>query len=98
MRVAAAAVAAGVGKTLTHQLFAKGMYHKHPEAALDCPGNDCRGYKVLYGMDYLHSEREQQLEYTRNAVVEHIKVVIIARMTFTVYAIQKFLIRISRCP
>lgn len=36
----------GVGKTLSHQLLARALYNQRPRDGLDCPGRDCRGYKV----------------------------------------------------
>jgi len=36
----------GVGKTLTHQLLARALFQARPSEALQCPGKDCRGYKV----------------------------------------------------
>ena len=36
----------GVGKTLTHGLLARAIYNRHPSPYLQCPGKDCRGYKV----------------------------------------------------
>jgi DNA polymerase III delta prime subunit len=36
----------GVGKTYTHLWLARILYNQQPSAALNCPGLDCRGYKV----------------------------------------------------
>lgn len=63
----------GVGKTLTHQLLAQALYNKHPEKAVECPGRHCKGYKVVYGLDYLSSERDAQLDRLRGALLEHLR-------------------------
>jgi ATP-dependent Clp protease ATP-binding subunit ClpA len=36
----------GVGKTFSHHLLAKSLYHKNPAGAVHCPGRDCSGYMV----------------------------------------------------
>ncbi|GIL78238.1 hypothetical protein Vretimale_7611 [Volvox reticuliferus] len=63
----------GTGKTYTHTLLARAMYNRDPSKALSCPGPGCTGVKVLYGMSYIESEQETQLEMVRRAVMEHIR-------------------------
>ena len=63
----------GVGKTLTHQLLARALYSPDPRAAPDCPGHDCRGYAVFYGMDYLEGERAGRLEALRTSLLAHVR-------------------------
>eukprot|EP00803_Ostreobium_quekettii_P004257 evm.model.scf_468.10 EVM.evm.TU.scf_468.10 scf_468:65138-67318(+) len=41
------------------------------ESTLECPGRGCAGYKVLYGMDYVESDRERQRIALRDAIVSH---------------------------
>ncbi|CAD7700658.1 unnamed protein product [Ostreobium quekettii] len=43
------------------------------QSSLECPGRGCAGYKVLYGMDFVESKRDQQRQALRNAIVDHIK-------------------------
>ncbi|GLI63293.1 hypothetical protein VaNZ11_006200 [Volvox africanus] len=63
----------GTGKTYTHTLLARAMYNQDPSKALSCPGPGCTGVKVLYGMSYIESEQETQLEMVRQAVMKHIR-------------------------
>ncbi|GBF93149.1 hypothetical protein Rsub_05880 [Raphidocelis subcapitata] len=63
----------GVGKTLSHQLLARALYNAAPSERLQCPGKDCRGYKVFYGMDYLVSERAPRLSALRDALLAHLR-------------------------
>jgi ATP-dependent Clp protease ATP-binding subunit ClpA len=65
----------GVGKSLFHKLAARALYDKDPWSAdLKCPGTDCPGYKVLYGMDYTASERHIQSELIMKSLLEHVSV------------------------
>lgn len=64
----------GVGKSLFHRLAARVLYIKNPEKmARQCPGRDCAGYKVLYGMDYLEEEKTNQHMALRTSVLSHLK-------------------------
>lgn len=40
-------------------------------ASLDCPGNGCPGYKVLYGLDFLSAEKTSHFHYFRQALIKH---------------------------
>ncbi|BDA43300.1 probable chaperone protein ClpB [Coccomyxa sp. Obi] len=61
----------GVGKSMSHLLAARALYNQDPSQQTQCPGQDCPGYKVLYGMDYISSEKEQQLALLRASLLEH---------------------------
>ncbi|KAG2432813.1 hypothetical protein HXX76_008547 [Chlamydomonas incerta] len=63
----------GVGKTFTHTLLARALYNKDPAAAVDCPGEQCKGAKVLYGLNYLEGDRAGQLGQVRSAVLDHLR-------------------------
>ncbi|KAK9787248.1 hypothetical protein WJX73_009504 [Symbiochloris irregularis] len=63
----------GVGKSLMHSLAARALYNQKPEGALQCPGKDCAGYKVLYGLDYTATERQQQYLKLQEALVQHVR-------------------------
>ncbi|KAK9830272.1 hypothetical protein WJX72_010727 [[Myrmecia] bisecta] len=63
----------GVGKSMLHHLAAKALYNKDPITATSCPGSDCPGYKVLYGMDYILVEREQQHLLLRESLLDHLR-------------------------
>lgn len=63
----------GVGKSMFHQLAAQALYNRHIRGDLRCPGLDCAGYKVLYGMDYTADERQQQHGALRAALLEHLR-------------------------
>lgn len=63
----------GVGKSLLHLLAARALYNDKVTAALQCPGRDCSGYKVMYGMDYMASERELQHRLLREALITHLR-------------------------
>ncbi|KAL4448497.1 hypothetical protein ABPG75_005716 [Micractinium tetrahymenae] len=63
----------GVGKSMFHQLAAQALYNKHIRGDLRCPGLDCAGYKVLYGMDYTAEERQQQHNALRASLLEHLR-------------------------
>ncbi|KAL6766902.1 hypothetical protein ACKKBG_A37835 [Auxenochlorella protothecoides x Auxenochlorella symbiontica] len=63
----------GVGKSLFHLLAAQALYSKNPSEAMKCPGHDCSGYKVMYGMDYVASERAEQQGLLRSALIDHVR-------------------------
>eukprot|EP00879_Flechtneria_rotunda_P003365 GHRR01003593.1.p1 GENE.GHRR01003593.1~~GHRR01003593.1.p1 ORF type:complete len:369 (+),score=124.57 GHRR01003593.1:1009-2115(+) len=63
----------GVGKTYTHLWLARALYNKKPSAALQCPGLQCKGYKVVYGVDYLLTEASTRLAALKSEVVGHLK-------------------------
>lgn len=64
---------AGVGKTFTHTQLAIALYNRDPSKASECPGKHCTGAKVVYGMDYVAEERQQQLNRTRTDILDHIR-------------------------
>lgn len=61
----------GVGKSLFHQEAARALYSTAPGPALDCPGVDCRGYRVLFGLDFSADDREAQHAALRASLTEH---------------------------
>lgn len=63
----------GVGKSLFHQEAARALYSTHPSPDLQCPGSDCSGYKVLFGMDFTTDDREAQHAALRNALSDHMR-------------------------
>ncbi|KAK9819389.1 hypothetical protein WJX81_001102 [Elliptochloris bilobata] len=63
----------GVGKSLLHLLLARSLYSTRPSASQRCPGPDCGGYKVFYGMDYVAAEREAQHAHMRGALLAHVR-------------------------
>lgn len=63
----------GVGKSLTHMLAAKALYNSHPLADDQCPGRSCPGYKVVYGMDYVVNDRQNQHNLLRAALLSHLR-------------------------
>ena len=63
----------GVGKSLFHQEAARALYSTRPSPNLQCPGSDCSGYKVLFGMDFTTDDREAQHAALRNALSEHMQ-------------------------
>lgn len=63
----------GVGKSLFHQEAARALYSTHPSPTLECPGPDCRGYKVLFGLDFTADEKHAQHAALRHALSEHMK-------------------------
>ncbi|KAI3426218.1 hypothetical protein D9Q98_008594 [Chlorella vulgaris] len=63
----------GVGKSMFHRLAAQALYNRRIHDALRCPGLDCAGYKVLYGMDYTAQERHHQHTLLRAAILEHMR-------------------------
>lgn len=63
----------GVGKSLFHLLAARALYAARPHARLRCPGADCPGYKVLYGMDYTSDDRAAQHAALQAALLDHVR-------------------------
>ncbi|PRW45202.1 ATPase of the AAA+ superfamily (ISS) [Chlorella sorokiniana] len=64
----------GVGKSMFHLLAAHALYNRQPDRpGLRCPGLDCAGYKVLYGMDYTADERAAQHSALRAALLDHVR-------------------------
>lgn len=61
----------GVGKTYSHTLLAKALYNSDPDSAVSCPGVDCLGSKVIYGLDFMEEERDAQLATVRSAILQH---------------------------
>lgn len=61
----------GVGKTYSHMLLARALYSRHPHTAVRCPGMDCEGAKVVYGLDFPAAVRGQQLEAVRAELLAH---------------------------
>jgi hypothetical protein len=64
----------GVGKTYSHTLLAKALYNSDPDGAA-CPGLDCIGAKVIYGLDFVKEERDTQLGMVRSAILQHTRTV-----------------------
>lgn len=62
----------GVGKSMFHQLAAPALYSTKPGPHLRCPGPDCAGYKVLFGVDYTEDDRAAQHAMLRNAIFTHV--------------------------
>lgn len=56
-----------------HLLAARALYSSHPHAHLRCPGPDCAGYKMLFGMDYTSEDRAAQHQALRGALLEHMR-------------------------
>eukprot|EP00798_Chlamydomonas_sp_ICE-L_P008143 gene8143-1391_t len=67
----------GVGKTFTHTLLARALYNKDPAAAAQCPGEDCTGAKVVYGLDFIQKDRAEQLDAVRDAILEHVRAILL---------------------
>ncbi|KAF8072817.1 TOR1A [Scenedesmus sp. PABB004] len=63
----------GVGKTYSHLWLARALYSRRPARGLHCPGPACRGYKVVYGLDYLVPEAAGRLDALRGEVVGHLR-------------------------
>ncbi|KAG1660389.1 hypothetical protein FOA52_007294 [Chlamydomonas sp. UWO 241] len=61
----------GVGKTYTHTLLARALYSSDPLRASKCPGEDCQGAKVVYGMNFMLESQGEQLAAVRSAILEH---------------------------
>lgn len=62
----------GVGKSLLHLLAARTLYAARPHPDMRCPGADCPGYKVLYGMDYTAEDRAAQHAALRSSLFDHV--------------------------
>jgi DNA polymerase III delta prime subunit len=63
----------GVGKSLFHQEAARALYNTNPNPDLRCPGPDCGGYKVLFGLDFTADDREAQHAALRAALDDHMR-------------------------
>lgn len=63
----------GVGKSFFHQLAAQALYSPRPHPDLQCPGHDCAGYKVLFGLDFTEDDRQAQHAALRNAIFKHVQ-------------------------
>jgi len=63
----------GVGKSLLHQEAARALYNTNPNPDLRCPGPDCGGYKVLFGLDFSADDREAQHAALRSALDDHMR-------------------------
>ncbi|KAG7670931.1 hypothetical protein Ndes2437A_g04565 [Nannochloris sp. 'desiccata'] len=63
----------GVGKSLFHQEAARALYNTNPNPDLRCPGPDCGGYKVLFGLDFSADDREAQHAALRSALDDHMR-------------------------
>ena len=63
----------GVGKSLFHQEAARALYNTNPNPDLRCPGPDCGGYKVLFGLDFTADDREAQHAALRTALNDHMR-------------------------
>jgi hypothetical protein len=49
------------------------LYNTHPSPDLRCPGPDCGGYKVLFGLDFSADDRESQHAALRTALDDHMR-------------------------
>lgn len=64
----------GVGKSMLHQHAARALFSKTPHKYnLKCPGNDCKGYKVMFGLDFSFDEREAQHKALKHSIANHVK-------------------------
>ena len=63
----------GVGKSFAHHLLAQALFGVAPASFHDCPGSACPGYRVVFGIDYLASERESQARSLRSALAAHLR-------------------------
>ena len=63
----------GVGKSLFHQEAARALYSTAPHPDLRCPGPDCAGYKVLFGLDFSENDRQAQHAALRASMYDHMK-------------------------
>lgn len=62
----------GVGKTYFHQLAAHALYQGDVPKTKHCPGKDCLGYKVLFGMDYTEKDKDRQHLLLQKSLLEHV--------------------------
>ena len=70
----------GVGKSMFHSALARAVYDVGASEEGDrvggragCPGSGCRGYKVIFGTDYVARERDAQARMLRDAVTRHLE-------------------------
>jgi hypothetical protein len=66
----------GVGKTYFHKLLAEAVYNMTGggrPAACDTGGQDCPGYRVVFGTDYLSGERELEASALRASLLGHLQ-------------------------
>ena len=61
----------GVGKSFTHFVAAKALYNVTSKTS-ECPGRECSGYRVVYGLDYTLQEKEEQSEVLVRKLMEHL--------------------------
>ena len=64
----------GVGKSLFHYLIGHALYNitdvdSHTN---QCPGRGCPAYKVVFGLDYLQTEKQKQVEFLRETLTSHL--------------------------
>jgi len=65
----------GVGKSYFHQLAAHVLYHGENadnKVQSHCPGRQCPGYKVLFGMDYTTHDRDEQHAMLQKALLDQV--------------------------
>lgn len=64
----------GVGKSLFHLLLANALYNttEMENKPNTCPGRGCPAYKVVFGLDYLQSEKQKQMELLRETLTSHL--------------------------
>ena len=77
----------GVGKSYSHFVAARALYNATSKAETnllfdyknknkvkppECPGLNCPGYKVVYGLDYTLAEGEAQSQALINRLTEHL--------------------------
>jgi len=63
----------GVGKSFSHFVAARALYNVTTSRASDCPGHDCGGYRVVYGLDYTLADREEQSEHLVRNIMDHLR-------------------------
>lgn len=63
----------GVGKTYFHQLAGHALYNGNVPRKKHCPGRDCPGYKVLFGMDYTVKDRDEQHRMIQQALLQQVR-------------------------
>jgi len=63
----------GVGKTYFHQLAGHALYNGDVPRKKHCPGRDCPGYKVLFGMDYTVKDRDEQHRMIQQSLLQQVQ-------------------------
>jgi len=61
----------GVGKSFSHFVAARALYNATSSSS-ECPGLNCEGYKVVYGLDYTIHDRDKQSEALVSKLIGHL--------------------------